>query len=79
MTKKDYEKFALLLKQTNPANYSIYGKETLEREPYLIELELEQHSRIITGIASIFKEDNPKFDINKFIKAITDATHIRKR
>jgi len=68
MHKKDYEKFAVLLRKLMPSD----GLAT-----YTTEKLLEQHIRIIAGIAGIFREDNPNFDTNKFIKAITNETKAR--
>ena len=73
MHKKDYVKFTALLKKTNPLN-----KELFKGVPrYGYEESLNQHSRIIAGIAGIFKEDNPNFDYNRFIKAPTNETKTR--
>ena len=66
MTKKDYVKFAALLKQTNPLKGGVQALPFGCSDGYV----LKQHSRIIAGIASIFKEDNPNFDVNRFINAI---------
>ena len=62
MHKKDYEKFAALLKRTNPydAEYSITTGKVLDH-----------HVRLITEIAALFKEDNSNFDTQRFINKIT--------
>ena len=68
MTKKDYIKFAALLKRTNPLNNPICGELVTHGRTAV----LEQHTRIIAGVIGIFKEDNPNFDENRFLAAITN-------
>jgi len=61
MTKKDYEKFAAMLREYNPYDeeYSITSSKVLKH-----------HVDIIMAVASIFAEDNRNFDQQKFINAI---------
>ena len=61
MTKKDYKKFAALLKRTNPyrTDFSITSGKILDH-----------HVLLIREIAAIFKEDNRNFDEKRFIDAI---------
>ena len=61
MTKKDYEKFAAMLRELNPYDeeYSITSSKVLKH-----------HVDIIMGVAAIFAEDNRNFDQQKFINAI---------
>jgi hypothetical protein len=62
MTKKDYEKFARLLRKLapDPTNFDRAN-----------ELLIKQHTRIVTGIVGVFREDNHNFDVSQFINAIT--------
>ena len=62
MTKKDYEKFAALLRNLLP-----HDEEHLITNGKI----RDHHVRIIAGVAGIFAEDNPNFNINRFIAAIT--------
>ena len=61
MTKKDYEKFAAMLRELNPYD---------EEKPITSSKLLEHHTSIILAVAAIFAEDNRNFDQQKFINAI---------
>jgi hypothetical protein len=69
MTKKDYIKFAALLRRTNPLN----NKNTRLLVAYGSDESLAQHTRIIAGVIGIFKADNPNFDENRFLSEITNG------
>jgi len=65
MTKKDYIKFADMLRRMNPAielhpSITVVDKDTL----------MLQHANMIRAIVAIFKEDNSNFKEDKFINYI---------
>lgn len=65
MTRKDYEKFAKLLRETNPALQYMPTLNVLAKDALI-----RQHAILIEGIAAIFAEDNVNFKKQKFINAI---------
>lgn len=64
MTKKDYEKFAVLLKNSAPTeDCKLHGL-------IMYEAQIEHHIKLIFKISDLFLQDNPNFNRDKFINRI---------
>jgi len=60
MTKKDYIKFADMLRRMNPASTTTVSRQSL----------VLHHASMIRAIVAVFKEDNSNFKEDKFINYI---------
>lgn len=70
MTKKDYEKFARMLKAATPKYpFSYHGVPSTIDEK-MFRAAMEYHADMVQSIAAIFAQDNPNFNKQKFINAI---------
>ena len=71
MTKKDYEKFARMLKAATPyPSLSLEDAGPLRYSEKVFEARMQYHADMIQSIAAIFANDNPNFNRQKFINAI---------
>ncbi len=67
LTKKDFEKIAEIFKKNNPdpKNYDFNEQTLLQSNTYFLE-------KIILDFCKLFKEQNSRFDKEKFLKACGD-------
>ena len=70
MTKKDYEKFARMLKAATPRYPFSYHGVLSTQDERVFDRQVAYHADMIQSIAAIFANDNPNFNKQKFINAI---------
>lgn len=65
MTKKDYEKFAAMLRAATPRPSTFH-----HLDGHVFTEQMKYHANMVQSIASIFANDNPNFNKQKFINAV---------
>ena len=71
MTRKDYEKFARMLKAATPRYSTLYSGQPVNNVgEHVFKEKIQYHADMIQSIAAIFANDNPNFNKQKFINAI---------